>query len=56
MRSATSPTEQGTIFPAGDSRDLFGANAADPSTRPRAARAGYDQGKALAEQVTVFWR
>ena len=45
-----------TIFPDSDSRDLFGANAADPSTRPRAARAGYDQGRALAEQVTEFWR
>ena len=45
-----------TIFPDGEIRDLFGANAADPSTRPRAARAGYDQGKALAEQITEFWR
>jgi NTE family protein len=44
-----------TVFPDSDSRDLFGANAADPSTRPRAARAGYDQGRALAEQVTDFW-
>jgi NTE family protein len=45
-----------TIFPDSGSRDLFGANAADPSTRPRAARAGYDQGRALAEKVTEFWR
>ena len=44
-----------TIFPDGDSRDLFGANAADPSTRPRAARAGYDQGRALAHRVAEFW-
>jgi NTE family protein len=28
----------------------------DPSTRPPAARAGYDQGRALAEQLTEFWR
>jgi NTE family protein len=45
-----------TIFPDSDSRHLFGANAADPSTRPQAARAGYDQGGALAQQVTEFWR
>ena len=45
-----------TIFPDSNSRDLFGANAADPSTRPRAARAGYQQGTALAEQLTEFWR
>jgi NTE family protein len=44
------------IFPGSDSRDLFGANAADPSTRPRAGRAGYDQARALAEQVGEFWR
>jgi NTE family protein len=43
------------IFPDGDSRDLFGANAADPSTRPRAGRAGYDQGAVLADHVTRFW-
>ncbi len=45
-----------TVFPDGDSRQLFGANAADPSTRPQAARAGHDQGGALAEQLTEFWR
>ena len=26
------------------------------SLRPPAARAGYDQGTALAEQLTEFWR
>jgi NTE family protein len=45
-----------TIFPDSNSRELFGANAADPSTRPHAARAGYQQGRALAEQLTEFWR
>ncbi|HXW88383.1 MAG TPA: patatin-like phospholipase family protein [Streptosporangiaceae bacterium] len=47
-----------TIFPDGNARDLFafGANQMDPSTRPPAARAGYDQGRALAEQLTEFWR
>jgi NTE family protein len=28
----------------------------DPSARPRAARAGYDQGRALSAQLTQFWR
>ena len=45
-----------TIFPDSNSRDAFGANVMDPSTRPPAARAGYDQGRALAEQLTKFWR
>jgi hypothetical protein len=35
---------------------MFGANAMDLSLRPPAARAGYDQGRALAEQLTEFWR
>ncbi|WP_434612074.1 patatin-like phospholipase family protein [Arthrobacter sp. A5] len=45
-----------TIFPDSNSRDAFGDNVMDPSTRPPAARAGYDQGRALAEQLTEFWR
>lgn len=47
-----------TIFPDGDARDIFaiGANQLDPATRPPAARAGYDQGKALAKRLTGFWR
>jgi len=47
-----------TIFPDGNSRDIFafGGNVMDLSTRPPAARAGYDQGRALAEQLTEFWR
>jgi NTE family protein len=45
-----------TIFPDSDSEHMFGANAMDPSLRPPAARAGYDQGRALAEQLTEFWR
>jgi NTE family protein len=45
-----------TIFPDSDSRDAFGANMMDPSTRPPAARAGYAQGKALAAQLAEFWR
>ncbi len=45
-----------TVFPDSDSRTAFGDNVMDLSTRPPAARAGYDQGRALAERVTEFWR
>lgn len=45
-----------TIFPDSNSRDAFGSNLMDLSTRPPAARAGSDQGRALAEQLTEFWR
>ncbi|HEX3426256.1 MAG TPA: patatin-like phospholipase family protein, partial [Acidimicrobiales bacterium] len=45
-----------TIFPDSHSRNAFGVNVMDPSTRPPAARAGYDQGRALAGQLTDFWR
>jgi NTE family protein len=45
-----------TIFPDGNSREAFGSNLMDLSTRPPAARAGHGQGRALAEQLTDFWR
>jgi NTE family protein len=45
-----------TILPDTNSRNAFGVNMMDPSTRPPSARAGYDQGRALAEQLTEFWR
>jgi NTE family protein len=45
-----------TIFPDSNRRDMFGANATDLSLRPPAARAGYNQGISLAEQLTEFWR
>ncbi|MGK5171196.1 hypothetical protein MY526_11975 [Geodermatophilus sp. CPCC 205761] len=45
-----------TIVPDSTAEHLFGANAMDPSLRPPAARAGHDQGRALAEQLTGFWR
>ena len=45
-----------TIFPDSSSRTAFGDNVMDLSTRPPAARAGRDQGRALAEQLTEFWR
>jgi len=45
-----------TIFPDSNSEHMFGANAMDLSLRPPAARAGYNQGRAHAEQLTEFWR
>ncbi|WP_284982043.1 patatin-like phospholipase family protein [Arthrobacter sp. efr-133-TYG-118] len=45
-----------TIFPDGNSEHMFGANAMDLSLRPAAARAGYEQGRALAGQLSEFWR
>jgi NTE family protein len=45
-----------TIFPDSNSEHMFGANAMDLSLRPPAARAGYEQGRALAEQLAGLWR
>ena len=45
-----------TIFPDSSSEHMFGPHAMDLSLRPPAARAGYDQGRALAEHLTEFWR
>ena len=45
-----------TILPDDSSRDAFGVNLMDVSTRPPAARAGYNQGQALAGQLIEFWR
>jgi NTE family protein len=45
-----------TIFPDSSSEHMFGANAMDLWLRPPAARAGYDQGRALAGRLTEFWR
>jgi NTE family protein len=45
-----------TIFPGAAAEHMFGARAMDPSSRPPAARAGYDQAVALAEHLTQFWR
>jgi NTE family protein len=45
-----------TVFPDSKSLNAFGTNLMDLSTRPPAARAGYDQGSALAEQLAEFWR
>ena len=54
LRASGSRVE--AIVPDSSSERLFGANAMDPSLRPPAARAGHDQGRALAEQLTGFWR
>lgn len=45
-----------TVFPDSGSAHLFGATAMDLSLRPAAARAGYDQGRALGGSLTGFWR
>jgi NTE family protein len=47
-----------TIFPDSNSQDALGVgvNMMDPSTRPPAARAGCNQGRALAKHLTEFWR
>jgi NTE family protein len=45
-----------TVYPDAHSVAMFGSNMMDPSTRSPAARAGRDQGRALAEQLTRFWR
>jgi NTE family protein len=54
LRSRGSSVE--TIFPDSTSEHMFGANAMDLSLRPAAARAGHDQGRAIAERLTEFWR
>nr|WP_218062986.1 patatin-like phospholipase family protein [Arthrobacter sp. SDTb3-6] len=53
LRAGGSSVE--TVFPDGNSTQLFGANALDPALRPPAARAGYRQGSALAGQLGAFW-
>ncbi|WP_426302231.1 patatin-like phospholipase family protein [Arthrobacter sp. R-11] len=53
LRAGGSEVE--TIFPDSDSEHMFGANAMDLSLRPPAARAGYEQGRALAGRLTEFW-
>ena len=45
-----------TIFPDSASRNAFGDNMMNLSARAPSARAGYDQGRALAEPLTDFWR
>jgi NTE family protein len=54
LRAGGSSVE--TISPDGDSLSAFGDNMMDFSRRPPAARAGYNQGRAHAEQLAGFWR
>jgi len=44
-----------TVFPGSDAEHLFGVRGMDLSLRPEAARAGHDQGLALAERLTELW-
>lgn len=45
-----------TIFPDGHALSAFGGNMMDLSTRKPAALAGYNHGKALANELMEFWR
>ena len=54
LRAGGSTVE--TVFPDSRAGDVFDANAVDPSTRPQAARGGFDQGRALAERLAAIWR
>jgi NTE family protein len=54
LRASGSRVE--TIFPDSAALAAFGDNMMDPSTRPPAAQAGYNQGTVLGEQLTEFWR
>jgi NTE family protein len=54
LRAGGSTVE--TILPDSGSLAAFGGNMMDLSTRPPAARAGFDQGKALAGPLSEFWR
>jgi NTE family protein len=48
-------SEVQTVFPDARAGDVFNARAMDLSTRPQAARGGFDQGRSLAERLTAFW-
>ncbi|SEH91976.1 MULTISPECIES: patatin-like phospholipase family protein [unclassified Leifsonia] len=43
------------VIPDPDAEHLFGTNGMNVSLRPAAARAGYDQGRALAPSLAAFW-
>jgi NTE family protein len=44
-----------TIVPSTSAENLFGANAMDLALRPTAARAGQEQGAAIALRLAAFW-
>lgn len=54
LRAGGSQVE--TVVPDSDAEHMFGANAMDLSLRPPVARAGYDQGQALADRLTEVFR
>jgi NTE family protein len=54
LRAGGSAVE--TVFPDAASRDAFGPDMMDQSRRPLAARAGQEQGRALADALGRFWR
>ena len=54
LRAGGSSVE--TILPDSASLNAFGTNLMDLSTRPLAARAGYEQGISRAQQLSAFWR
>ena len=54
LRASGSKVE--TIFPDSNSCDAFGVSMMDVSARPPSAKAGYNQGKIVAEQLREFWR
>lgn len=53
LRDAGSTVE--VVSPAAEADHLFGANAMNIGLRPEAARAGFEQGKHLAESLAPFW-
>lgn len=53
LRAAGSRVE--TVFPDDRAGRVFDANALDPSTRPQAARGGYEQGRSLASLIGALW-
>jgi NTE family protein len=54
LRASGSRVE--TIFPDERSLAAFGGNMMDLAARPPAARAGYELGKSLADELAEFWR
>jgi NTE family protein len=54
LRASGSAVE--TVLPDRATLDAMGPNLMDVSTRPAVARAGFEQGNALAAQLTAFWR
>ncbi|SDZ33062.1 patatin-like phospholipase family protein [Herbiconiux ginsengi] len=54
LRAGGSSVE--TVLPDGDSLAAFGGSMMNLASRPASARAGFDQGRALAARLAGFWR